>query len=97
MLPVYHNLFFFLPYFCTSCKKKTVLLTVHVFCFCFFFCPQRSPVFVGQSSLMNFTIYVSGEDCNVPEKRVSLELEDKSVFSVVVGIKNDEIVFGKVT
>lgn len=66
------------------------------FAFVFFFCPQRSPVFVGQSGLMNFTIYVSGEDCNVPEKRVSLELEDKSVFSVVVGIKNDEIVFGKV-
>ena len=51
---------------------------------------------MGQSGLMNFTIYVIGEDCNVPQKRVSLELEDKSVFSVVVGIKNDEIVFGKV-
>mgnify|MGYP006973435939 FL=1 len=53
-------------------------------------------MFVGQSGLMNFTISVSGEDCNVPEKRVSVELEDKSVFSVVVGTKNDEIVFGKV-
>ena len=66
------------------------------FFFCLFFCPQRSPVFVGQSGLMNFTISVSGEYCNVPEKRVSVELEDKSVFSVVVGTKNDEIVFGKV-
>ena len=45
---------------------------------------------------MNFSISVSGEDCNVPEKHVSLELEDKNVFSVVVGIKNGEIVFGKV-
>lgn len=56
---------------------------------------ERSPVFVGQSGLMNFTVSVSGEDCNVPEKRVSVELEDKSVFSVVVGTKNDEIVFGE--
>ena len=53
-------------------------------------------MFVGQSGLMNFTISFIGEDCKVPKKRVSLELEDKSVFSVVVGIKNDEIVFNKV-
>ena len=53
-------------------------------------------MFVGQSGLMNFTISVNGGKCKAPEKRVGLQLEDKSVFSAVVEIENNEIVFNKV-
>lgn len=53
-------------------------------------------MFVGQSGLMNFTISVNGDKCKVPEKRVSLQLEDKSVFSAVVEIENNEVSFNKV-
>lgn len=58
---------------------------------------QKSPVFVGQSGLMNFTLYARGDGCNVKEKRSSLELEDKRVFSAVVEISNnDEFILNKV-
>lgn len=57
---------------------------------------QRSSVFVGQSGLMNFTISVNGDKCKAPEKRVSLQLKDKSVFSAVVEIENNEVAFNKV-
>ena len=53
-------------------------------------------MFVGQSGFMNFTVTVNGGKCKAPEKRVSLQLEDKSVFSAVVEIENNEIVFNKV-
>ena len=53
-------------------------------------------MFVGQSGLMNFTISVNGDKCKAPEKRVSLQLEDKSVFSAVVEIENNEVAFNKV-
>jgi len=56
---------------------------------------ERSSVFVGQSGLMNFTISVNGDKCKAPEKRVSLQLEDKSVFSAVVEIENNEVAFNK--
>lgn len=61
-----------------------------------FFVLQKSPVFVGQSGLMNFTIYARGDGCNVKDKRASLELEDKRVFSAVVEISNDEFILNKV-
>lgn len=61
-----------------------------------FFVLQKSPVFVGQSGLMNFTLYARGDGCNVKEKRASLELEDKRVFSAVVEISNDEFILNKV-
>ena len=53
-------------------------------------------MFVGQSGLMNFTLYARGDGCNVKEKRASLELEDKRVFSAVVEISNDEFILNKV-
>ena len=53
-------------------------------------------MFVGQSGLMNFTISVNGDKCKAPEKRVSLQLDEKSVSSAVVEIENNDIVFNKV-
>lgn len=58
-------------------------------------CGERSSVFVGQSGLMNLTISVNGANCKVPAKRISVELEDKSVFSAVVELVNREIVLNK--
>ena len=64
---------------------------------CFFFPTQKSPVFVGQSGLINFTLYARGDGCNnVKEKRTSLQLDDKKVFSAVVEISNDEFILNKV-
>ena len=45
---------------------------------------------------MNFTITANGEKCQALEKRVSLPLEDESVFSAVVRIENNEIILNKV-
>ena len=45
---------------------------------------------------MNFTINANGEKCKALEKRVSLQLEDESVFSAVVRIENNEIILNKV-
>ena len=45
---------------------------------------------------MNFTITADGEKCKALEKRVSLQLEDESVFSAVVRIENNEIILNKV-
>ena len=45
---------------------------------------------------MNFTITANGEKCKALEKRVSLQLEDESVFSAVVRIENNEIILNKV-
>ena len=53
-------------------------------------------MFVGQSGLMNFTLYARGDDCNAKEKRASLQLEDKKVFSAVVEISNNEFILNKV-
>ena len=58
---------------------------------------QRSPVFVGQSGLMNFTLYARGDGCNVKEKRASLQLENKKVFSAVVEISNNKFILKKVS
>lgn len=57
---------------------------------------QKSPVFVGQSGLMNFTLNARGDGCNVKEKRVSLQLDDRKVFSAVVEISNNEFILNKV-
>ena len=54
-------------------------------------------MFVGQSGLMNFTLYARGDGCNVKEKRASLQLEDKKVFSAVVEISNNEFILKKVS
>ena len=72
-------------------KSKFIYLFIHLFV-----CAQRSSVFVGQSGLMNLTISVNGANCKVPAKRISVELEDKSVFSAVVELVNQEIVLNKV-
>lgn len=61
-----------------------------------YFATQRSSIFDGQSGLVNFTITVNGEKCKALEKRVSLQLEDESVFSAVVGIENNEVILNKV-
>ena len=53
-------------------------------------------MFVGQSGLINFTLYARGDGCNVKEKRTSLQLDDKKVFSAVVEISNDEFILNKV-
>ena len=45
---------------------------------------------------MNFTITVNSDKCKALEKRVSLQLEEESVFSAVVGIENNEIILNKV-
>lgn len=45
---------------------------------------------------MNFIVIVQGNGCNVKEKCVSLQLDDKKVFSVVVEIVKDEFVLNKV-
>ena len=45
---------------------------------------------------MNFTITANGEKYKALEKRVSLQLEDESVFSAVVRIENNEIILNKV-
>ncbi|RMX37229.1 hypothetical protein pdam_00011389 [Pocillopora damicornis] len=55
----------------------------------------RSDVFVGQAGLMNFTVTAQGNGCNVKEKRSSLQLDDKKVFSAVVEIAKDEFVLNK--
>ena len=54
-------------------------------------------MFVGQSGLMNFTLYARGDGCNVKQKRASLQLEDKKVFSAVVEISNNEFILKKVS
>lgn len=56
---------------------------------------ERSDVFVGQAGLMNFTVTAQGNGCNVKEKRASLQLDDKKVFSAVVEIAKDEFVLNK--
>ena len=53
-------------------------------------------MFEGEAGLATFKAAVNGGKCKALEKRVSLQLEDKSVFSAVVEIKNNEIVFNKV-
>lgn len=58
---------------------------------------EKSPVFVGQSGLMNFTLNARGDGCNVKEKRVSLQLDDRKVFSAVVEISNNEFILNKFT
>ena len=45
---------------------------------------------------MNFTVTARGDGCNVAEKRASLQLDDKKVFSAVVEIVNNEIIMNKV-
>lgn len=45
---------------------------------------------------MNFTVTAQGIGCNVKEKRASLQLDDKKVFSAVVEIAKDEFVLNKV-
>ena len=45
---------------------------------------------------MNFTVTAQGNGCNVKEKRASLQLDDKKVFSAVVEIAKDEFVLNKV-
>ena len=45
---------------------------------------------------MNFTVTARGNGCNVKEKRASLQLDDKKVFSAVVEIAKDEFVLNKV-
>ena len=77
---------------------KVCLILYLFFLFLFFLFPiQRSPVFVGQSGLMNFTLYARGDGCNVKQKRASLQLEDKKVFSAVVEISNKEFILKKVS
>ncbi|XP_078369517.1 solute carrier family 15 member 2-like isoform X1 [Oculina patagonica] len=56
---------------------------------------ERSQVFVGQSGLMNFTLSARGKGCNVTEKRASLDLDDKKVFSAVVEVVNNEFILNK--
>lgn len=61
-----------------------------------FVCTQRSPVFEGQAGSAIFKVAVNGGKCKALKNSISLQLEDKSVFSAVVEIKNNEIVFNKV-
>ena len=46
---------------------------------------------------MNFTLYARGDGCNVKQKRASLQLEDKKVFSAIVEISNKEFILKKVS
>lgn len=64
--------------------------------FCVLFPTQKSSAFVGQSGLMNFTLSARGDGCNVKEKRATLQLDDKKVFSAVVEISNNEFILKKV-
>ena len=54
-------------------------------------------MFVGQAGLMNFTLYARGDGCNVKEKRATLQLDDRKVFSAVVEISNNEFILNKVS
>ena len=77
--------------------KEACLLSYYFLLFGNYFPTQKSPVFVGQSGLMNFTLFARGDGCNVKEKRASLQLDDKKVFSAVVEISNNEFILNKVT
>lgn len=46
---------------------------------------------------LDFTLFARGDGCNVKEKRASLQLDDKKVFSAVVEISNNEFILNKVT
>lgn len=75
---------------------KQVCLIVFLIFFCVLFPTQKSSAFVGQSGLMNFTLSARGDGCNVKEKRATLQLDDKKVFSAVVEISNNEFILKKV-
>ena len=77
-------------------KSKFICLFIYLFIYLFIRLCAAVFCTCGQSGLVNLTISVNGANCKVPAKRISVELEDKSVFSAVVELRNQEIVLNKV-